>query len=291
MRTVNPAWPKGFLDIGIDFGLDRLVKKPSPRKPASKPSRKTFRLQPESRRAELLALAKSYGIKGLQRMTKPQLIVAIQSHQKKSRTAKPVRKRPATPSTPAPPIQNYDDLPWSYGETELVLMAVDPFQIYAYWDFSPEDWNAICARKQPVVLRVYDVTMIRFNGQNAHSYFDLPVALEAQNWYVNLWSAEKSLCADLGWFLTDGSFQGIVRSNVIQTPRAGVSIYEDARWVEIRWTRRRPVRFIRRKRPGTRLRPGFWPQLEAEAAGMTSGAVEGLSSRLIGMKPPLKRPA
>jgi hypothetical protein len=265
--------------------------KPSRRKPASKPTRKTFRLQPESRRAELLALAKSYGIKGLHRMTKPQLILAIQSHQKKSRTAKPVPKRTVPPSAAARPKQNYDDLPWSYGETELVLMPVDPYQVYAYWDFSPEDWNAVLARKQRVVLRVYDVTMIRFDGTNAHSYFDVPVALEAQNWYVDLWSAEKSLCAELGRVLPDGSFQRIVRSNVIQTPRAGVSIYEEPRWVEIRWTRRRPARFVRRKRPGARLRPAFWPQLEAQAAEMTSAASEGLSSRPIGMKTPMKRPA
>jgi hypothetical protein len=267
------------------------MKKPSLRKPASKTSRKVFRLRPESRRAELLSLAKSYGIKGLNRMTKPQLIQAIQSHQKKSRIAKPVLRRTVPPSSAPRPKKSYDDLPWTYGETELVLMSVDPFQVYTYWDFSPEDWNAILARKQPVVLRVYDVTMIRFNGKNAHSYFDLPVALEAQNWYVNLWSAEKSLCAELGWILPDGSFQRIVRSNVIQTPRAGVSIYEDARWVEIRWTRRRPVRFIRRKRPGARLRPGYWPQLEAQAAEITSAASEGLSSHLFGMKTPLKRPA
>ena len=273
------------------IGLDTLMKKPSNRKPPSKPSRKTFRLRPESRRAELLALAKSYGIKGLQRMTKPQLILAIQSHQKKSRIAKPVPTRTVPPSTAFRPKKYYDDLPWSYGETELVLMPVDPFQIYAYWDFSPEDWNMVRVRKQPMVLRVYDVTMIRFNGKNAHSYFDLPVALESQNWYVNLWSAEKSLCAELGWVLPDGSFQRIVRSNVIQTPRAGVSIYEDARWVEIRWNRRRPIRHIRRKRPGARPRPGFWPQLETQAAEMTSAASEGLSSRLIGIKTPLKRPA
>jgi len=288
---------RSCLDIAGGFGLDTLMKKPSKRKPPSKRSRKTFRIRPESRRAELLALAKSYGIKGLNRMTKPQLIVAIQTHQKKFRIAKPVLKRPPAgragtiPPTAGRPKQNYDDLPWSYGETELVLMPVDPFQIYAYWDFSPEDWNAVRARRQPVVLRVYDVTMIRFNGKNAHSYFDLPVALEAQNWYVNLWSAEKSLCAELGWVLPDGSFQPVVRSNVIQTPRAGVSIYEDARWVEIRWTHRRPVRLIRRKRPGAHLRPGFWPRLEAQAAEMTSAASETLSSRLIGMKTPLKRPA
>jgi len=260
------------------------------RKSASKSSRKNFRLRPESRRAELLALAKSYGIKGLHRMTKPQLIKAIQSHQKKSRTVKAVPARTA-PASNGIPSRRYDDLPWSYGETELVLMPVDPFHIYAYWDFSPKDWEAVRARRQPVVLRVYDVTMIQFDGANAHSHFDIPVSLEAQNWYVDLWSAEKSLCAELGRLRPDGSFERIVRSNVIQTPRAGVSIYEDARWVEIRWNRRKPARLPRRKRPGTRLRPVFWRQLAAEAAGITRPTDGGLASGRTGTKARIKIPA
>lgn len=272
------------------------MKKTTSRKPPSKKTRKTPGLPAENRRVELLALAKSFGIKGIHRMNKPQLIEAIQSFQKKYRGKKPTPKRPeprrptagqAGPVSPLPPTRpkkNYNDLPWSYGETELVLMPVDPFTVHVFWDFSPEDWQSVMSRRQPVLIRVYDVTMIRFNGTNAHSYFDVPVALEAQNWYVSLWSAEKSLCAELGWTLPDGSFQRIVRSNVIQTPRASVSSYEDARWVEIRWTSRRPVRFIRRKRPGTGLQPGFWPHLEAQAFGISSPGAGGLSSRLTEMR-------
>lgn len=235
-------------------------------------------------------------------MTKPQLILALRSHQKKSRIAKAVPRRAeaarpqagragaARTSAAVHPTKNYDDLPWSYGETELGLMPVDPFRIYAYWDFSPEDWNAVCARGRPVVLRVYDVTMIRFDGANAHSHFDVPVRLETQRWYIPLWSAEKSLCAELGWLLPDGSFQRIIRSNVVQTPRAGVSIFEDARWVEIRWTRRRPGRFVRRQRPGTGLPPGLRRTLEAQAAAITASGAGSSSAGPIGTKPRFKPP-
>ena len=250
----------------------------------------------KNRRAELLSLAKAFGIKNRHRMTRPQLIQALESHQKKSRISKPTRLR-AKPARTVPtptairPKRTYDDLPWSYGETELVLMPVDPFLIHAYWDFSPEDWKKVRRRRRPVVLRMYDVTMIRFDGTNAHSHFDLPVALEAQNWYVPLWSAEKSLCADLGWPRPDGSFETLVRSNGIQTARSGVSIFEEARWVEVRWDRQKASRLIRRKSTGATPRPAFWPQLEKQAAGMTGEAAGDLSSRAIGTKTPHKTPA
>lgn len=287
------------------------------RKSRLKPSLKPPAGQPESRRAELLSLAKAFGIKNRHRMTRPQLIQALESHQKKSRISKttPLRAKPTRPpaacrparqgragTVPTPtaihPKRTYDDLPWSYGETELVLMPVDPFLIHAYWDFSPGDWEKVRRHRRPampagrqVVLRIYDVTMIRFDGTNAHSYFDFPLALEAQNWYVRLWSAEKSLCADLGWPRPDGSFETLVRSNVIQTPRAGVSIFEEARWVEVRWARRKPSGLIRRKKTGARLRPVFWRQLEELAAGMTGKAAGDLSSRAIGTKIPHKTTA
>ncbi|MBI3810888.1 MAG: DUF4912 domain-containing protein [Nitrospirae bacterium] len=198
---------------------------------------------------------------------------------------KPPRK------TSGGPAKNRRDLPWSYGETELVLMPVDPFLVHAYWDFSTKDWQKIRRRGRPVVLRIYDVTMIRFNGANAHSHFDVPLALEAQNWYIRLWSAEKSLCADLGWPRPDGSFETLVRSNLIQTARAGVSIFEEARWIEVRWARRRAPRLVRRKQTGASPRPAFWPRLEKQAAGMTGEAAGDLSSRAIGTKIPHKTPA
>ncbi|MBI3610185.1 MAG: DUF4912 domain-containing protein [Nitrospirae bacterium] len=282
---------------------------PIRRKSDSKPSRPKSGRRAGGRRAELLAKAKSFGIKGRHRMTLPQLIRAVEPNRKKRPivTAAPIQTRPVpTAATPAPipPKQKYDDLPWSYGETELVLMPVDPFLIHAYWDFSPEDWETIQRHRRPVVLRVYDVTMIEFDGANAHHYFDLPVTLETQNWYVRLWSAEKSLCADLGWWLPDGSFQTLVRSNVIQTPRAGVSIFDEVRWVGTQRARRArgggsirlgPARTRRfaadvwrgRREPLQKEQLAFWKRLEEEAAGLTAGGIAGLSSlRIRTMTPP-----
>jgi len=259
-------------------------KRRSPKRTPSKPSPGAFSLRTQNRRAELLALAKSFGIAGRHRMTKPQLIEAIGAHLKKSRVHRAGKMRSGPYRSPTGltgtfPKQSYDEIPWSYGQTELTMMPVDPFSVFAYWDFSRKDWEAVAARRRPVVLRVYDITMIRFDGTNAHSHFDVPVTLESQNWYVPLWSAEKSLCAELGWLEPNGMFRPIVRSNVIGTPRAGISTYRGERWVEVRWSRRRPTRRIQKRVPTARSQPDALRRPLERTAVPTSGWSGDLSSQ------------
>ncbi len=278
-------------------------KKAGSRISRSKKSKKKPNIM-EAKRPELLVMAKSFGIQGRHRMTRDELISAIELHTKKTPATedpkRPVRLSggPALPvpaSHEIPKRQEYYDLPWSYGETELVLMPVDPYLIHAYWDFSPDDWKAIQNKREQVVLRIYDITMIQFNGTNAHNFFDVPISLEAQCWYVPIWSADKSFCADLGWRYSDGSFRPIIRSNVIQTPRAGISVFEETKWLEVRPG---PLRQTNRKAAGHYLTRGFrlkkvniqqdlpreggssfWDPLIEQAEGITKGESEALASR------------
>jgi len=83
------------------------------------------------------------------------------------------------------------------------------------------------------VLRFYDVTCITFDGTNAHGYFDQPVDLIANNWYVNLWSSEKTYCADLGALAPSGRFEPACRSNFVHTPRADESPRYQPEWLHV----------------------------------------------------------
>ena len=137
------------------------------------------------------------------------------------------------------------ELPDRYGRTELVLMVVDPFLLFGYWEVTPESLrqaqDALGAEMHGAraVLRFYDVSLIHFDGTNAHHTFDIDIGLDARNWYVRLWSAEKSYCADLGFVARTGRFHAITRSNVVHTPRAGVSNRDEERWMRVRFVRRR----------------------------------------------------
>lgn len=148
------------------------------------------------------------------------------------------------------------DIPDHYGRTELVLMVMDPLHLFAYWEVTPESLreaqDALGAEMDGAraVVRFYDISLIHFDGTNAHHTFDIDIGLEARGWYVPVWTADKSYCADLGFVARTGRFHAIVRSNVIQTPRAGVSGNTDERWMRVKFVRRRkpdrarPLEFV-----------------------------------------------
>jgi len=129
------------------------------------------------------------------------------------------------------------DLPDSYGETRVVLLPVDPYLVHVYWDVASGELEGAKKplgedyRRAQATLRFYDITYIMFDGTNAHSSFDVDIELQARNWYVHLWSPEKSYCVDLGFRTEDGRFVSIARSNIVETPRAMPSIRVEERYM------------------------------------------------------------
>jgi len=138
---------------------------------------------------------------------------------------------------PSPGLQEeLEALPKSYGRTTIVLMAVDPYLVHAYWEVAPKELEATKRLWDPQVqsaLRFYDVTGIAFDGTNARACFDVDVQLAAENWYVRLWSPGKSYVVDLGLRRADGSFFALVRSNTAHTPPAAPSMNVDVRYLPI----------------------------------------------------------
>jgi uncharacterized protein len=138
---------------------------------------------------------------------------------------------------PAREVKIERSVPRGYGETKIVLMPRDPFWAYAYWEITEETFGAVRSKygkdaidKSKLVLRVYDVTGIKFNGSNANRYFDIALIPFAENWYINVPEADRSLCVDLGLLLPDGRFITLIRSNVISMPRQSISQITDEQW-------------------------------------------------------------
>jgi hypothetical protein len=192
-------------------------------------------------------------------MSKDKLIEAIhlhstpafQRHRKQSASLEIATPGPMNISSPesvnaiaagqqqGPGLKELTELPSSYGQTRLTLMGIDPFWIHAYWEVTPPDHEAAMARLGPErasahwILRFYDVTYIDFDGTNAHGWFDQPVDPSARNWYVNLWSSEKTYCADLGALAPSGRFERACRSNFVHTPRADESPHYQPEWLHV----------------------------------------------------------
>lgn len=132
------------------------------------------------------------------------------------------------------------ELPRSYGQDRLVLMARDPFWLYAYWEMAAAKENFQAGRGRRAwqvsrpVLRVYDVTGVEaFNGGNANSYVDIPLSGEADNWHIEVGSPDRTYCVDLGRLMPNGEFVFLLRSNTVTTPRATLSDRLDEEWMWI----------------------------------------------------------
>lgn len=140
--------------------------------------------------------------------------------------------------TPQNFVENYV-LPSRYNNTQITLLARDPFWVYAYWDVGESSLEAIEMQlgsqysQAVLTIRMYDVTCIDFNGTNANSFFDVDVGFHSHNWYINLWQDYRSFCADLGFRLPDGRFLTLARSNFVHTPRISSSGRSDMMWMEI----------------------------------------------------------
>jgi 1,4-alpha-glucan branching enzyme len=122
-----------------------------------------------------------------------------------------------------PDLSALRELPWlgpTYDETYLYLLPRDPQGLYALWEVSgpPEPGAAL-------VLRVYDVTDLMFDGANAHAMFEVDdYLLDKTNYNVRVVPGRHYL-AELGW-RRDGAFRIVARSNTVFVPKGRTE------WVE-----------------------------------------------------------
>jgi hypothetical protein len=130
------------------------------------------------------------------------------------------------------------ELPSGYAQDRIVLQVRDPWWIHAYWEITESTWErlrrefpAILAGDFKSALRAYDISQIKFRGDNAHRFFDIEVTPEANNWYIDTQGPGRSWCVDFGFLLNDDRFITIVRSNTVSTPLDGPSWITDEEWM------------------------------------------------------------
>ncbi|MBI5124513.1 MAG: DUF4912 domain-containing protein [Candidatus Omnitrophica bacterium] len=128
--------------------------------------------------------------------------------------------------------------PPGYGDNKIILLVRDPWWIFTYWEIRRDKEKDVVKKiksdgddPHKSILRVYDVTDINFNGKNAHSYFDIDLKDLANSWYINVPSPDRSWIVDIGVATKKGNFYFLARSNVVRTPRHGMSEKLDAEWM------------------------------------------------------------
>lgn len=133
---------------------------------------------------------------------------------------------------PSPAYQ----LPTSYHEDKLTLLVRDPWWLYAFWEVTPDRERAVLDEisrrgqsRELTVLRVYEITGA--DPSRPNSFFDIELHFFTTNWYVDVGRPDSDWFAEIGIRTTNGSFFALVRSNVVRTPRFGISDVLDEEWL------------------------------------------------------------
>jgi hypothetical protein len=131
------------------------------------------------------------------------------------------------------------DLPAGYGKDRIVAMVRDPYWLHCYWELTRQavqraeaalgtDWHA--ARP---ILRVLDVTTHDTTCTGEKIVRDIEIHGGCNNWYIDVSNPPRSFRIDIGYLSRSGRFYALARSNVVSTPRAGVSDVIDENWADL----------------------------------------------------------
>lgn len=186
-----------------------VIKKPEAKKPAKKIKGKAKKITPKKKIAEIPEIEK-VSKKEPRKIAMPGKRVA----RIPQRTIKKIEEKAEISEKTYPLVISKKGLPVEYGEDRITLMTVDPWKLFAYWEVREDTLSKV---KGTLVLRVYDVTGIYFDGKNANIVFDIPAHKRVGDSYIGV-GPGRDFIVDIGAVSRKGDFIAVARSNKVTTP-------------------------------------------------------------------------
>jgi hypothetical protein len=217
---------------------------------------------------DLAQLAKEQGIPGWHAMRKDQLIRALTRPRTATSSSRPGknglsrtaaaalarRKKPAkdplaigssrrrkralskSPPQSATPTQTLDH---ACHKDRIIALTRDSYWLHAYWELSRttlararaalgQEWH----QARPI-LRVMDVSSEDTTSAAERHIRDVCIHGGVNNWYIDVLEPPRSYRIDIGYLSKRGKFYVLARSNVVTTPKAGVTDALDENWANV----------------------------------------------------------
>ncbi|HEY2421424.1 MAG TPA: DUF4912 domain-containing protein [Neobacillus sp.] len=120
-------------------------------------------------------------------------------------------------------------VPFGALKGELQIKLISPRKVIVFWETSEIPRKVIelffnCKFDDLVmVVRIYDVTDITFNGKNAHFFNEISVPFENGHWFIKGLVANRRYIVELGVHLSENNFFPLLRSNSVYTPKIELS--------------------------------------------------------------------
>ena len=108
----------------------------------------------------------------------------------------------------------------SHHQPELVLMPVDPINLYAYWNLKASGTDNIISHvDKQLALRIYSIPELSEHRNNSKLSFDIKVSGFQNQQKVHLPVAATTYSAVIGEINADNSFSPLATSDTIHVPR------------------------------------------------------------------------
>ncbi len=122
-------------------------------------------------------------------------------------------------------------LPASYKTTRIALLVRDPAWAFTYWEITEDLKNELVADRgfEGILLRIHDVKLVDYDGDNSNYSIDIPVLLTDNSWYINIPNPDSAYVIELLCSL-NGTRKVIAKSNTAHVPREGFSDKRDDEW-------------------------------------------------------------
>lgn len=131
------------------------------------------------------------------------------------------------------------DLPACYGKDRIAVMVRDPYWLHCYWELTrhalqraeaalAQEWHT----SKPI-LRLLHVNGREVTNSSETIVRDIDIHGGCNNWYIDVSNPPCSFRVDIGYLARSGKFYVLARSNVVTTPRAGISDVIDENWADI----------------------------------------------------------
>lgn len=214
---------------------------------------------------ELLDLAAQKNVAGRSKMTKEELVSALEPLFMKTSAvskAKPGTKKTATTKgkkvkgksasgddeaenseligyevnppkgAPRQPKKDEYPIPPFYNADTLVLMPVDPSREYIYWEICDNTLNKFKSELRLSETRLMLKMFSRLNN-NVVETASVPVD-RMGNWFFNIYAPETVVWSELGIIDSNGAFHRILKSRMLKMPADKVSdIVDKETWLTV----------------------------------------------------------
>jgi glycosyltransferase involved in cell wall biosynthesis len=111
--------------------------------------------------------------------------------------------------------------PIPYSTDNLILSMIHPRLGHVHWHIRQEAAETLRAqegdtcRYAPLVIRLYDITDVIFDGYNAHRFIDLEVNGLTGSYYFGIDRPARNYLAEIGLRCSDGAYRALARSAAV----------------------------------------------------------------------------